>query len=159
MKTPQPDFLPIEEGLRLVTVSGDHAFALRWYQNPDIVRMLDKYEDNEYDLIGIEWMYRFLARVGEVYFIESEGLLIGDVAMSPDDFNIMIGLPEYRGRGIGKKVIERMKERARELGYSKIAVKEIYDFNLPSIACFTKCGFKRGGKTKDGHAYSFKVDS
>ena len=94
MKTPQPDFLPIEEGLRLVTVSGDHAFALRWYQNPDIVRMLDKYEDNEYDLIGIEWMYRFLARVGELYFIECGGRLIGDVAMNRDDFNIMIGLPE-----------------------------------------------------------------
>lgn len=159
MKTPQPPYLTVEEGLRLVTVNGDHAFALRWYQNPDTVRMLDKYEDDEYDLIGLEWMYHFLSRVGELYFIECRGRLIGDVAMNRDDFNIMIGLPEYRGQGIGKKVIERMKERARELGYAKIAVKEIYDFNLPSIACFTKCGFKRGGKTKDGHAYSFKLDS
>ncbi len=158
MKRAQPDFLSIEEGLRLVTKEGNHAFALRWYQDPATVKMLDKYEDNEYDLARLEWMYGFLSRIGELYFIESGGRLIGDVALSPDDFNIVIGLPAYRRKGIATKVIERMKARAKELGYRKIAVKEIYDFNLPSIACFKQCGFKRGAKTLDGYSYSFKLD-
>ncbi len=120
-------------------------------------------DDDEYDIIRLEWMYAFLKRVGELYFIQiliREGVwkAIGDVAMSSEDFSILIGERKYRHQGIGVKVISTMAERAKELGYDAIRVREIYRFNEPAIACFLSCGFELCGKTKDGYSYVLPLD-
>ena len=81
-------------------------------------------------------MYEYLVSRGEVYFIEvweqEYWLTIGDVTFWQDDLPIVIGKADYRGKGIGKKVLSALIQRARNLGYQKLAVQEIYDFNQPS---------------------------
>lgn len=162
MKHVQPDVLEIRDGLRLRRVRGDHAFALPWYQDPETVFMMDG-DDGTYDLIRLEWMYCFLDRVGELYFIEvlpknsSSFVPIGDVSMCEEDFTILIGDPSYRGKGIGREVITRMIERARELGYANVKIREIFTWNKASISCFESLGFIPKKRTEHGHSYVLKL--
>ena len=74
-----------------------------------------------------------------------------------DYFAIAIGDRRYWKKGIGTKVLHRMIERARELGFVEILVEEIYDWNLGSRKLFEKCGFEAVEKTKKGWSYRLIV--
>lgn len=52
--------------------------------------------------------------------------------------------PEAVGRGIGLVLLQRLAERARELGYWSIQ-SSIFPENLPSLALHEKAGFRRIG--------------
>ena len=66
---------------------------------------------------------------------------------------IVIGDPNYRRKGIGKKVISALLERGRAKGYDKLYVGEIYDFNIGSQKCFESVGFRSYEKTEKGSRY------
>ena len=70
-----------------------------------------------------------------------------------EDMPIVIGVPEYRGRGIGRQVILALMDRGRRLGFDKLGVREIYDWNTASIRCFTACGFAPVERTEKGWRY------
>ncbi|MDG3135314.1 GNAT family N-acetyltransferase [Streptococcus suis] len=110
-----------------------------------------------YTLDRLNRMYGYLATNGECYFIEifedDQFVPIGDVTLLADDFAIAIGDKRYWNKGIGTKVLQRMVERARELGFVEILVEEIYDWNLGSRKLFEKCGFEVVEKTKKGCSY------
>lgn len=154
----QPDYVCVDENLRLRKYAGDCAFALEWYQDEETLLMVDgKYQP--YDLDRLYRMYEFLQKHGEVYFIEyrDDDILpwipIGDVSFWQSDMPIVIGKPEFRGRGIGEKVVLALVERGKELGFNDVEVADIYDYNLPSIRMFEKCGFFPVEKTEKGHHY------
>lgn len=71
---------------------------------------------------------------------------------------IVIGRKDLHGRGIGKRVVHSLIERAREIGYSEIYVQEIYDFNLASQKMFEGCGFRRMEKTEKGWRYVCRLN-
>ena len=106
-------------------------------------------------------MYTYLDQHGELYFIEvREGetfVPIGDVTFSQTDLPIVIGVPEYRGRGLGRQVIRCLMDRGLALGYDTLGVREIYDFNIASIRCFTACGFAPVARTDKGWRYEAKL--
>ena len=98
---------------------------------------------------------------GELYWIEvlEDGawLPIGDVSFWPEDIPIVIGDKRWRGRGVGKAVVERLIARARELGWEQVKVGEIFDFNQGSQALFQSLGFQVSGVTDKGHSYALKL--
>ncbi|MCD8380347.1 MAG: GNAT family N-acetyltransferase [Lachnospiraceae bacterium] len=154
----QPDFICVDENLRLKKYEGDCAFALDWYQDEETLLMVDgKYQP--YDLDRLYRMYEYLQKRGEVYFIEilcenkKSWVPIGDVSFWQNDMPIVIGKQKFRGRGIGEKVVLALVERAKTLGFSYVEVADIYDYNLPSIRMFEKCGFFPVEKTEKGHRY------
>ena len=157
----QPDIIQIDDQLRLRKYDGNHDFALEWYQDEETLMLVDgAYEPYALDRLGR--MYRYLDARGELYFIEVKNEQrhepVGDVTFWQEDMPIVIGKPEYRGKGIGRKVVTKLVQRAKALGYDTIYVNEIYSYNIGSQKLFTGCGFKEYEKTEKGARYLMKVE-
>ena len=69
----------------------------------------------------------------------------------------MLSETAHQARRIGQKVIRALMDRGRTLGYDRLGVKEIYDFNSASIRCFTSCGFAPVEQTDRGWRYEAKL--
>jgi len=146
----QPEYINIEDGLRLRAYDGNHLTGLTWYQNPVVyynsegITDPSKIPDENY----VKGMYDWFQNNGksEMYFIEvlKDGAFIpiGDAAVQEQNPPIVIGVDEYRGKGIGKKVLARIIERARELGIALIHSTEIYEYNIASQKLYESLGFK-----------------
>lgn len=156
----QPAMIQIDETLRLRKYDGVYDFALGWYQDEDMVYMVDGVK-KAYDMEWLTRMYQYLAKAGELYFIEIQEngrfIPIGDVTFWQDDMPIVIGDARYRGRGIGRKVISALVQRGKSLGFDYISVSEIYDWNTPSRRCFKSVGFQAYEKTEKGAKYTLSL--
>jgi len=152
----QPAVIQIDESLRLRKFDGVFDFALKWYQDEDMVYLVDG-ERRAYDLERLTRMYRYLDAIGELYFIEllenGKYRPIGDVTFWQEDMPIVIGDPSCRGRKIGRRVIAALVQRGRELGFDHVSVGEIYDWNEASRRCFESVGFRACEKTENGSKY------
>ena len=151
----QPDILIIDDTLRLRRFDECFDFAFAWYQDEDTVYLVDGVR-RPYSRETLENMYRYLHKHGELYFIEVlEGNWkpIGDVTFWKEDMPIVIGDPAYRGKGIGPKVISTLIGRARELGYDRLTVNEIYEYNSASRKCFENAGFRVLERTEKGNRF------
>ena len=152
----QPELLPVTDALRLRKYDGEHAFALPWYLDPETVWLVDGDRDI-YTPELLNKMYTHQDTHGELYFIEAlEGGVwkpVGDVCLSLDDFAIVIGEKAYRNRGVGRAAVSALIERARGLGWERVRVSDIYDFNAGSQRLFTSLGFQKEAKTEKGHSY------
>lgn len=157
----QPEYIQVDEHLRLRKYDGRHEFAFVWYQDIETVKLVDGVE-KPYTMEKLNGMYSYLNQHGELYFIEAlEGefyVPIGDVAFWKDDMPIVIGDKRYRGKGIGKKVVRALVDRGRTLGYDTLYVDEIYYFNGASKRCFEKCGFIAYEVTETGRKYRLKME-
>lgn len=159
----QPNIIPISATLRLRNLTltqTNYEIAWPWYQDRETVWLVDG-KDEPYRLERIERMYTYLAHMGELYFIEKRKnhafVPIGDVTFCSDDLPIVLGNRDDRGHGIGKQVVRCLIARARQLGWSKLSVQEIYDVNLASQRMFLSLGFVRTGKTARGHRYQLDL--
>ena len=152
----QPEIIQIDNTLRLRKYDGVFDFALEWYQDEDMVYMVDGAK-NAYDMDRLTRMYEYLNKAGELYFIEilenERFKPIGDVTFWQDDMPIVIGDAHYRGKGIGRKVISALVQRGRALGFGYVSVGEIYDWNEPSRRCCESVGFQAYKKTEKGSKY------
>ena len=157
----QPEIINIDSNLRLKKFDNKFSFAFDWYQDEDTVKLVDGINAKNYNFNTLESMYQYLNNVGELYFIEilenNEFIPIGDVTFWKDDMPIVIGDKNYRNKGIGKKVIEALISRAKELGYQEIKVREIYTFNTASQRLFESVGFKKSGNTTNGFSYTLSI--
>ena len=152
----QPEVISVSEALRLRRYDGSHAFALPWYQDPETVRLVDG-DEKLYTLELLQQMYAWQDAHGELYWIEvrEEALWrpVGDVWLTPDDFAIVIGEHSRRRGGLGRAAVSALVDRARALGWERVRVGEIYDFNAASRRLFTSLGFREEEKTEKGHSY------
>ena len=157
----QPDIIEIDETLRLRAYDGEHGFAFDWYQDEELVWLVDGVRQ-PYSQETLDAMYHYLAMNGELYFIEvrEEGEFrpIGDVTLMPNDLPIVVAEPFYRGKGIGKKVVAALIARARSLGFPSLGVREIYSYNLPSQRLFQSLGFSECGSTEKGKSYKLGLE-
>ena len=156
----QPDLIQIDDTLRLRKYDGTHDFALAWYQDEETVWLVDG-NRNPYTPERLAGMYNYLNEAGELYFIEimENGTYkpIGDVTFWQEDMPIVIGDPNYRGNGIGRRVILALIQRGRMLGYDRLEVGEIYEWNEGSRRCFERVGFTVCEKTEKGHSYRMSL--
>ena len=156
----QPDLIQIDDTLRLRKYDGTHDFALAWYQDEETVWLVDG-NRNSYTPERLAGMYHYLNEAGELYFIEimENGTYkpIGDVTFWQEDMPIVIGDPNYRENGIGRRVILALIQRGRMLGYDRLEVGEIYDWNKGSRRCFESLGFTPYEKTNKGHSYRMSL--
>ncbi len=154
--TQQPAIIQIDETLRLRKFDGVYDFALEWYQDEDMVYMVDGVK-TAYDMERLTRMYQYLDKAGELYFIEirenEKFIPIGDVTFWQDDMPIVIGDARYRGKGIGRKVISALVRQGKSLGFDYVSVGEIYDWNTPSRRCCESVGFRAYEKTEKGAKY------
>jgi GNAT superfamily N-acetyltransferase len=108
------------------------------------VDLVDGPESPTYDRDRVAAMYDALAAQGELYLIErrtSAGWsAVGDVTLAPDTLPIVVA-PGHRGQGIGRLVVLRLVERARELGWPELRVREVLSGNTASHRLFAGLGF------------------
>ena len=151
----QPDILMIGDDLRLRKFDDSFDFAFAWYQDEETVYLVDGVR-RPYSRETLENMYHYLDRHGELYFVEmleEDWKPIGDVCFWKEDMPIVIGDPAYRGRGIGSRVIGALVRRGRCLGYDRLTVNEIYEYNTGSRKCFENAGFRVLEKTEKGNRF------
>ena len=144
----QPSILNIDSRIRLRAYDGDHQVAIPWYQDETVYYNSEgifgsaDIPDAEY----VRGMYEYLSTHGELYFIEiledGEFMPIGDVTLKAENPPIVIGVPKYRGVGIGTKVMKAILRRAKEIGITKIYGSTIYDYNIASQRLHETLGFE-----------------
>lgn len=139
--------LPVDDELRLRRYAGgeDVDLAWPWYQDPATVALVDGPGSPTYARDRVAAMFQALAAQGEVYLIErcTPGDVwetIGDVTLAPDTLPMVIA-PEWRGKGIGRRVLLRLVDRARVLGWKELRVREIAADNEASHRLFAGLGF------------------
>lgn len=160
----QPNDINIDDTLRLVKFDGNYdnnfEMALNGHQDLETVWLLDG-DEVPYTLELLEKMYTWLNENGELYFIETykgdKYEAIGDVTFSQKDMPIIIWDKTHRNKGIATKVIKKLIERARELGYEKLEVEEIFNWNEASMKSFMNNGFKPFKKTETGQSYKLRL--
>lgn len=160
-KYTQPEYINIDETLRLRRFDNKYDFALSWYEDDETLKLVDGKDSTPYDIEKLTRMYKYLNNKGELYFIEikehSKYIPIGDVTFWQEDMPIVIGDKHYRGKGIGYKVIMALIQRAKMLGYDEIYVNEIYTYNIASQRTFEKAGFEKYKENSKGYSYKIKL--
>ena len=156
----QPEILQVDQEIRLRKYDGNFSFAYPWYQDEETVYLVDG-KRNKYSMEKLKQMYTYLDACGELYFIEylvdDTYIPIGDVTFWQEDMPIVIGDKAFRGKGVGRRVVSALVQRARELGYDTIYVDEIYDFNTASRKCFESVGFREFEIRRDSGRFRLEL--
>lgn len=64
--------------------------------------------------------------------------------------------PEIQGQGIGRQLIDRFIDKARERGYSQVALS-VESENLPAIGLYKKIGFDVISTFTEGHYHRHRM--
>ena len=145
----QPEIIDISDSLRLRKYDGHYALFLTGYQNPVVYQNSEGIFDESRipDLNYVKGMCTYLAKVGELYYIEVKEMdtyvPIGDVTIKDENPPIAIWVDTYRGKGIGKLVMQTVIARLKELGFAKITGSTVYQWNTSSQKLHEGLGFCR----------------
>lgn len=60
----------------------------------------------------------------------------------------MYVLPEYRGQGLGRSLLEKLISRAGDLGVRQVNLS-VVSANTPAVLLYESCGFERFGLERD----------
>lgn len=131
--------ISVEGNIRLVPYYPAYDTALAWYQDAQLCKQVDN-RDSVYDLPLLKRMYHYLDTHGELFYIEYRGVLCGDVSLRTTGELAIVICKEYQNKHIGRKVIEKMLELARERGLAE-CFAHIYSFNTQSQKMFESIGF------------------
>lgn len=144
----QPLYIDAGADLRLRKYYPSYRRTLPWYQDLELCRQVDDI-DHPYDLPLLKAMYGYLCRNGECYYVQvrerGRFVLVGDVTLLRKGEIAVVIEPGHQNRGIGRRAVLALAERARELGYREVYAR-IYPFNLQSRRMFTAIGFQPDGE-------------
>jgi 8-oxo-dGTP pyrophosphatase MutT (NUDIX family) len=130
----------IDSEIRLIPYYRNDEISLSWYQDLDVCRQVDN-RDEPYDLELLHSMYDYLCIHGDCYYIEYNGVLVGDVSLRDNGEVAIVICKEFQNRHIGRRCVNEMILSAREKKMSKV-VANIYSFNTQSQKMFKSIGFK-----------------
>ena len=145
----QPEIIDINESLRLRKYDGHYELFLPGYQNPVVYQNSEGIfaESRIPNLDYVKGMCTYLAKVGELYYIEAKEndifIPIGDVTVKDENPPIAIWVDTYRGKGIGKLVMQAVIDRLKEQGFAKITGSTVYQWNTASQKLHEALGFRR----------------
>ena len=130
----------------------------------NIINFQDNFEKDFYDL-NIEWLEYFfqveeydydvlsnskkyiINKGGKIFFAETAGNIIGTVALMPTKNKLVFELtkmavkPEYRNKGIGKKLLKKCIDYSKSNNYSSIILYSNKKLNN-AIHLYRNFGFK-----------------
>ncbi|HVI09761.1 MAG TPA: GNAT family N-acetyltransferase [Candidatus Binatia bacterium] len=84
---------------------------------------------------------------GRLLLVEHEGRLAGCVALRPKEPGIcemkrLFLRPEFRGKGLGRVIAERIIAEARAIGYRKMRLDTVEPVMKDAVAMYRRLGFK-----------------
>ena len=129
----------VDGEITLVPYYPNYKASLPWYQDAELCHQVDN-QNRIYDLSILKNMYEYLNTHGDLFYIECEGTLCGDVCLQASGEISIVVCKEYQNRHIGRAVIGKILELAREKDCPE-CFAEIYSFNAQSQAVFRSIGF------------------
>ena len=145
----QPEIIDINDSLRLRKYDRHYELFLLGYRDPVVYQNSEGIFDEGRipDLDYVKRMCTYLAKVGELYYIEAKEngtyVPIGDVTVKEENPPIAIWREAYRGKGIGRLVMEAVIGRLKELGSAKITGSTVYQWNTASQKLHERMGFRK----------------
>ena len=145
----QSEIIDINDSLRLRKYDGHYELFLPGYQNPVVYQNSEGIFDESRipNLDYVKGMCNYLAKAGELYYIEAKEngtfIPIGDVTIKDENPPIAIWVDAYRGKGIGKLVMQTVIDRLKELKFTKITGSTVYQWNIASQKLHEGLGFRR----------------
>jgi RimJ/RimL family protein N-acetyltransferase len=142
--------------LRPVHLPDDIAPAVAWYQDPEVLHHSQGDSATPFNAAMVEKMYSAMATRCEVYVVEfrdKDGWrAVGDASLCQEAGTpIVIGDARDRSRGIGRIVLARLVERARELGWPEMVVSGIFTDNPRARRLYEGAGFRITGEIPAGN--------
>ena len=131
----------IDDELRLVPYYENYGVTFGWYQDLDVCKQVDNI-DHPYSMELLESMYTFLDANGSCYYIEYNGVLVGDVTLRDSNEVCIVVCKEYQNRHIGRRCILEMLRLAKEKAMDTVKAN-IYSFNTKSQRMFLSVGFRQ----------------
>lgn len=113
----------------------------RWYQDLDVCKQVDN-RDKPYDTELLHSMYDYLCAHGDCYYIEYNGVLVGDVSLRDSGEIAIVICKEYQNKHIGRRCVIDMLKLAKEKEMAKVTAN-IYSFNAQSRRMFLSVGFRQ----------------
>jgi len=118
-------------------------------ENEKLVYTIVPVEPYEREVHAEDTEYGFDESGPVIFFAEVDGKLAGRIRMMKwwNQFGYVEDLvvnPEYRGLGIGRKLLERGIQWARENDYPGVML-ETQDDNVPACTLYQSCGFVLSG--------------
>lgn len=129
----------VDNEIRLVPYYRNDEVSLAWYQDLDVCKQVDN-RDKPYNLELLHSMYDYLCIHGDCYYIEYNGVLVGDVSLRDNGEVAIVICKEYQNRHIGRRCVKDMIILAKEKGMNKVRAN-IYTFNKQSQKMFKSIGF------------------
>ena len=145
------DSRTIDDELRLVPYYRNDEVSLAWYQDPDVCKQVDNI-DYVYDLERLHRMYDYLCANGDCFYVEYQGVLVGDVSLRNNSEISIVVCKEYQNRHIGRRCIKEILKLAREKRMDSVKAN-IYSFNEQSRRMFESAGFEK----TDAEWYVFRI--
>jgi streptothricin acetyltransferase len=118
-------------------------------ENEKLVYTVTDVEPYERDVQVEDTDYGFSETPPAIFFAEVDGKLAGRIKLLKwwNQFGYVEDLvvnPEYRGMNIGRKLLERGIQWARENNFPGVML-ETQDDNVPACLLYQSCGFVLGG--------------
>lgn len=123
----------------------------------------------EYVEIHLDKFAKIKPPKGIIYIVESEGKAIGMGALCPLDIGVgeikrMYIRQEQRGKGIGRRLLTKLLNKAKEFGYTSLRL-ESQDFMTVAHKLYRSIGFQEtdaypGSETPDWYPHNvyMKID-
>lgn len=109
----------IDGALRLIPYYRNDDASLPWYQDLTVCKQVDD-RDTPYDVELLHRMYDFLSTRGDCYYIEYQGVLVGDVSLRENGEIAIVVCREYQNRHIGRRCVLEMLRLAREKRMARV---------------------------------------
>ena len=127
---------------------------IRLFQDKDaravseiIRKCLREVNSKDYPPSVIRYMCRFFtpgrmkknSRDGTVFVAEEDNRILGTASLKDDMVLTVFVLPKHHGRGIGKRLMEKVESTAKRKGYSSVKVPA----SLTAVRFYRKFGYVR----------------
>lgn len=129
----------VDKQITLIPYYRNDEVSLVWYQDLDVCKQVDNI-DHPYDIELLHRMYDYLNSHGDCYYIEYNGVLVGDITLRDSAEISIVICKEYQNKHIGRRCIKNVLELAKEKGYKTVKAN-IYSFNTQSQKAFESLGF------------------
>ena len=131
----------VDDEIKLIPYYRNDEVSLPWYQDLDVCKQVDN-RDEPYTLVRLHNMYDFLSSHGKCYYIEYQGILVGDISLCDNGEIAIVVCKEYQNRHIGRRCVTEMLKLAKETGMTEVRAN-IYSFNKQSQSIFLSVGFRK----------------
>ena len=141
----------VDDQIVLIPYYRNDEISLFWYQDSEVCKQVDN-TDQIYDVTKLHKMYDYLSSHGSCYYIQYEGVLVGDVTLQDNSELSIVISKEYQNLHIGRRCVSEMIQLAKEKKMVKVTA-QIYTFNTQSQRMFLALGFQK----VDEEWYEYKL--